>query len=83
MKLWKMFLVATTAIILPLALVSVGYAQELNCWGLSPTRTDEEKHIEYSSLGSYPDREEYDGWIEGSRSDGDNELDSENSTLES
>lgn len=48
LKLRKILLVAATALILPLALVSVGYAQELNCWGLRPTRKEENEPSEDS-----------------------------------
>lgn len=48
LKLRKILLVVSTAMILPLALISVGYAQELNCWGLRPTRTEENDPIEDS-----------------------------------
>lgn len=47
-KLRKVLLVAATAMILPLALVSVGYAQELNCWNLRPTRKEENEPSEDS-----------------------------------
>jgi len=78
MKLWKTLLVVTTAIILPLALVSVGYAQELNCWGLRPIRTDEEKPGECSSLSPCPDREESEERTDGSPCHGDIEPDNQN-----
>jgi len=48
LKLRKILLVAATAMILPLALVSVGYAQELNCWGLRSTREEDNKPSEDS-----------------------------------
>lgn len=38
MKLWKFLLVAISIATLPCALVAVGQAQQLNCWGLRPTR---------------------------------------------
>lgn len=38
MKLWKLFLVAMSVATLPFALVAVGQAQQLTCWGLRPTR---------------------------------------------
>ena len=38
MKLWKLLLVAMSIATLPFALVAVGQAQQLNCWGLRPTR---------------------------------------------
>jgi len=60
LKLRKILLVAITAIILPLALVSVGYAQELNCWGLRSTREEDNKpsedsfqHISHENKASF------------------------------
>ena len=79
MKLWKIFIVATTAMILPLALVSVGYAQELNCWGLRPTRTDEERPSENSFLGPLREREETEQWVEDSSCHLDDEPETEDS----
>lgn len=38
MKLWKLLLVALSVATLPFALVAVGQAQQLTCWGLRPTR---------------------------------------------
>ena len=77
MKLWKIFLVATTAMILPLALVSVGYAQELNCWGLRPVRTDAERPSEYSSQSSSPEKKEREEWTDDPRCYGNAEPDNE------
>jgi len=57
MKLKRILLVVATAMILPLALVSVGYAQELNCWGLRPTKTDEATSDECPSLWSRRDED--------------------------
>jgi hypothetical protein len=68
--------------ILPLALVSVGYAQELNCWGLRPARIDEEKSSEYSSLNLCPDREEPEELADGYRCCEYDEQEDENSTHE-
>jgi len=48
MKLWKFLLVAISIATLPCALVAVGQAQQLNCWGLRPTRfeyTEETDHL--------------------------------------
>ena len=39
MKLWKTILIAISVTILPLALVGIGQAQQLNCWGLRPNLT--------------------------------------------
>jgi len=37
MKLWKLLLITMSAATLPFALVAVGQAQQLTCWGLRPT----------------------------------------------
>jgi len=36
MKLWKLLLVVMSVAVLPSALVAVGQAQQLTCWGLRP-----------------------------------------------
>jgi hypothetical protein len=41
MKLWKLLLVAMSVATLPFALVAVGQAQQLTCWGLRPTRIED------------------------------------------
>jgi len=56
MKLWKTFLVALSIAILPFALVGVGQAQQLNCWGLTPSRA-EKGEIEGTSRKPYSKRE--------------------------
>jgi hypothetical protein len=38
MKFWKSLLVALSVATLPFALVAVGQAQQLTCWGLRPTQ---------------------------------------------
>lgn len=83
MKVWKIFLVTSTAMILPLALVSVGYAQELNCWGLRSARIDKEKQTEYSSPNSCPDNEEFEEPKDDSNRQGDNEPNDYNSAHKS
>jgi hypothetical protein len=45
MKLWKTLLIAISVAILPFALVGVGQAQQLTCWGLRPNLTE---HADYS-----------------------------------
>jgi hypothetical protein len=40
MKLWKTLLIAISVAILPFALVGVGQAQQLTCWGLRPNLTE-------------------------------------------
>ena len=74
MRLWKILLIAATTAILPLALVSVGYAQELNCWGLRPVRTNEVEPCEHSlsTLSSHRSRSEK---ISGQECLGNKELD--------
>jgi len=50
MKMWKTILLAISVAILPLALVGVGQAQQLNCWGLRPNlpeRTDKTDSLEH------------------------------------
>jgi hypothetical protein len=37
-KFWKVFLLAMSVIVLPLALVGVGQAQQMTCWGLASGR---------------------------------------------
>ncbi len=54
MKLWQAFLIVMTASILPFALVGVGQAQQMTCWGLKPSQSRETKPRNYSvqhSLG--------------------------------
>lgn len=41
MKLWKLLLVAMSVATLPFALVAVGQAQQLTCWGLRPTQIED------------------------------------------
>ena len=41
MKLRKLLLVAMSVTTLPFALVAVGQAQQLTCWGLRPTRIED------------------------------------------
>jgi hypothetical protein len=40
MKLWKALLVALSVAVLPFALVAVGQAQQLTCWGLGTARNE-------------------------------------------
>jgi hypothetical protein len=47
MKLWKYFLIAISVAILPFALVGVGQAQQLTCWGLRPSQTEASDRICY------------------------------------
>jgi hypothetical protein len=47
MKLWKNILIAISVAILPLALVGVGQAQQLTCWGLRPNLTERTDHTDF------------------------------------
>jgi len=38
MKSWKLLLIAISIALLPFALVAVGQAQQLTCWGLRPAQ---------------------------------------------
>lgn len=51
MKLWKLLLVAMSVATLPFALVAVGQAQELTCWGLRPTRIGDTEETGNPVLG--------------------------------
>jgi hypothetical protein len=48
MKLWKTLLIAISVAILPFALVGVGQAQQLTCWGLRPNLTQRTDRTEFS-----------------------------------
>jgi hypothetical protein len=52
MRLWKAFLIAMSTTILPLALVGVGQAQEMTCWGLAPVQAGLTGNISVSEQGS-------------------------------
>ena len=47
MKLWKAFVIAVSVAILPFALVGVGQAQQMTCWGLAPSQTKVSEHVCY------------------------------------
>jgi hypothetical protein len=47
MKLWKTLLIAISVAILPFALVGVGQAQQMTCWGLRPAQTGALEHTRY------------------------------------
>jgi len=51
MKLWKLLLVAMSVATLPFALVAVGQAQQLTCWGLRPTRIGDTEETDNQLLG--------------------------------
>jgi len=51
MKLWKFLLVAMSVAVLPFALVAVGQAQQLTCWGLRPTRIGDTEGTDNPVLG--------------------------------
>jgi hypothetical protein len=57
MKLWKIFLITISVAILPFALVGVGQAQEMNCWGLTPRQTEITEPSNYSEKRSPHKRE--------------------------
>ena len=48
MRLWKTLLVAISVAILPLALVGVGQAQQMTCWGLRPNLPERTKNANCS-----------------------------------
>jgi hypothetical protein len=50
MKLWKLLLVAMSVATLPFALVAVGQAQQLTCWGLRPTLIENTEDTDNSVL---------------------------------
>jgi hypothetical protein len=58
MKLWKTILIAISVAILPLALVGVGQAQQLTCWGLRPNLTERTKHTDFPEQLSSQERED-------------------------
>ena len=60
MKLWKVFLIAISAAILPFALVGVGQAQQMTCWGLRPSQTEDKHQVKYPAKHSRQDSE--DAW---------------------
>jgi hypothetical protein len=51
MKLWKLLLVAMSVATLPFALVAVGQAQQLTCWGLRPTRIGDTEETDNPDFG--------------------------------
>jgi hypothetical protein len=51
MKLWKFLLVAMSVAVLPFALVAVGQAQQLTCWGLRPARIGDTEKTDNPVLG--------------------------------
>jgi len=57
MKSWKIFLIAISVAILPFALVGVGQAQEMNCWGLAPCQSETTERSNYSEKSSPQKRE--------------------------
>jgi hypothetical protein len=62
MKLLKALIVAISIATLPFALVAVGPAQQLNCWGLRPTsRIEVVKHTEEYNLDSFSGSNDSDG----------------------
>jgi len=53
MKLWKLLLVALSVATLPFALVAVGQAQQLTCWGLRPTQIGDTENMSSPVPGSH------------------------------
>ena len=47
-----------SAVILPLALVGVGQAQQMTCWCLKPNQTERKEQSDYSKQGSHQKRED-------------------------
>ena len=58
MKLWKTILIAISVAILPFALVSVGQAQQLNCWGLRPNLTQKTENTDFPQQRSSQESED-------------------------
>ena len=51
MKLFSIFLIVITAMILPLSLVGVGYPQQMTCWCLKPVLTERQETEEHGEPG--------------------------------
>ncbi len=51
MKLWKLLLVAMSVATLPFALVAVGQAQQLTCWGLRSTLIEDTEDTDNPIFG--------------------------------
>jgi hypothetical protein len=51
MKLWELLLVVMSVATLPFALVAVGPAQQLTCWGLRPTRIGDTEEMDNPVVG--------------------------------
>jgi hypothetical protein len=51
MKNWKLLLVAISIAVLPFALVAVGQAQQMTCWGLRPAQIKNIEGTDNSVLG--------------------------------
>lgn len=51
MKLFSVFLIVITAMVLPLSLVGVGYPQQMTCWCLKPVLTERQETEEHGEQG--------------------------------
>jgi len=78
MKLWKTLLIAVSVAILPFALVGVGQAQQLTCWGLRPNLTERREYTNYSEQHSPQKREDIPERTSETDSHAENENDTEN-----
>jgi hypothetical protein len=58
MKLWKTLLIVASVAILPFALVGVGQAQQLTCWGLRPNLPEKTEFTNYSEQHSPQEHED-------------------------
>jgi hypothetical protein len=58
MKLWKTLLIAISVAVLPFALIGVGQAQQLTCWGLRPNLTERTEYTSYSEQHSIQKHED-------------------------
>jgi hypothetical protein len=52
MKLFSIFLIVITAMILPLSLIGVGYAQQMTCWCLKPIQGKRQEIKEHGEKGN-------------------------------
>lgn len=57
MRLWKVLLVLLSVAILPFALVGVGQAQQMNCWGLAPRQVERKEKSDNSKKAPPQNRE--------------------------
>ncbi|HVP15964.1 MAG TPA: hypothetical protein VMT42_01185 [candidate division Zixibacteria bacterium] len=78
MKLWKTLIIAVSVVILPFALVGVGQAQQMTCWGLRPNLTERTEHTDYSEERSPQQLEDIPEQTSDAGHDAENKNDTEN-----